>query len=284
VSGVAVAGLLSLNLPGSASADPTECQVVSSSGRCLVAAVDPGRPGGPRPDTSTDGPASRRSKGPNHKRPDPLLPEANAEAERLAYILRSRTLGRPVLSPAPVIPGQTRTPSRRADAQAAAAESVRRAVSELDLPAARIQLSSDEQSFVGTPVWLWLSGGQALTGPTSATAAVGDAAVTATARLVSVDWTLGPPGAQVSCTGPGTPWTGQPGPSPDCGYVYEERSLPERTGGTGKWPVIATAHWQVDWQGLSNGVPVDGGQELQLSSTSALAVGELQALVIGEGR
>jgi hypothetical protein len=66
--------------------------------------------------------------------------------------------------------------------------------------------------------------------------------------------------------------------------VYEERSLPERTGGTGKWPVIATAHWQVDWQGLSNGVPVDGGQELQLSSTSALAVGELQALVIGEGR
>ena len=87
-----------------------------------------------------------------------------------------------------------------------------------------------------------------------------------------------------SCSGSGTPWTGQPGPSPDCGYVYVERSLPERTGGTGKWPVVATAHWQVEWTGVSGGVPVEGQQALELSSTTALTVGELQTLVVGEGR
>ena len=128
---------------------------------------------------------------------------------------------------------------------------MRRAVQELDLSAPQIRLSARGRGVVGAPIWLWLAGGQALTSPTSATAAVGAAAVTATAQLVSVEWTLGPPGARVVCAGPGTPWTGQTGPSPDCGYVYKQRSLPDRTGGTGRWPIVATTHWQVDWQGTS---------------------------------
>ena len=158
---------------------------------------------------------------------------------------------------------------------------MRRAVEELNLAAPRIALSARGQGFVGVPVWLWLTDGQATTSPASATAAVGAASVTATARLMSVEWALGPPGARVLCAGPGTPWTGQPGPSPDCGYTYELRSLPERTGGTGRWPISATTHWQVDWQGTSAGVPVAGQETLALSTSTALPVGELQALVTG---
>ena len=286
---VSVAGLLTLELAGTAYSDPTECQVISSSGRCLVAAIDPGRPGGPGVAPPSHEQPGRKPTTSSRRRPtmsavDPLVPEEQAAAKRYADGVRARTLGLPVpqFPTKPVAPA--RTPQRRAGAQAAEKASVQRAVSELDLPAVRIQLSSRERSFVGTPVWLWLAGGEALTGPTSATAAVGDAAVTATAHLESVDWTLGPSGARVTCAGPGTPWTGQPGPSPDCGYVYDERSLPERTGGTGRWPVVATAHWQVVWTGVSGGIPVDGQQALELSSTTALTVGELQTLVVGEGR
>jgi hypothetical protein len=172
-------------------------------------------------------------------------------------------------------------PARRAAASAQQAESVRRAVEELNLAAPRIALSARGQGFVGVPVWLWLADGRALATPASATAAVGAASVTATARLVSVEWTLGPPGARVVCAGPGTPWTGQQGPSPDCGYTYQLRSLPERTGGTGRWPITATVHWQVDWQGTSAGVPVAGQEALALPASTALTVGELQALVTG---
>lgn len=284
MAGVGVAGILSVGLTGIAYADPAACQVISSSGRCLVAAIDPGRPGGPRPAPPADQPV-----GPSSRRP-PALPrgpsraEVEAAAAQLVDAVRARALGPPPAQSDLTPAGRAPAARSGAAAQAASAESVQRAVNELDLPAVRIRLSAAGKGFVGTPVWLWLDGGQALTGPRSATAAVGGAAVTATARLVSVDWTLGPPGGQVTCTGPGTPWIGQPGPSPDCGYVYDQRSLPERTGGTGRWPIVATAHWEVDWRGVSNGFPVNGAQALQLSNTTTLAVGELQALVIGDGR
>ena len=277
---VAAALVLVVVPGGSAAADPTECQVVSFSGRCLVAAVDPGRPGGPltKPTPRTD-PSSRR---PAATQPatDPAVRRAREAAERYAETLRAQVLGLPLppAAPAPAAAG-----AQRAAAAAQAARSVQRAVEELDLPAGRIGLSAAGRGFVGAPVWLWLEGGAAVTGPTSATAAVGAASVTATARLASVEWSLGPPGARVVCAGPGTPWAGQPGPSPDCGYVYAQRSLPERTGGTGRWPIAATAHWQVDWQGVSGGVPVAGQQTVELTSRSDLAVGELQALVAGSG-
>ena len=89
------------------------------------------------------------------------------------------------------------------------------------------------------------------------------------------------PASRSAAFRPGTPWTGQPGPSPDCGYTYKLRSLPARTGGAGRWPITATTHWQVDWQGTSAGAPVAGQEELALSTSTALPVGELQALVTG---
>ena len=92
---------------------------------------------------------------------------------------------------------------------------------------------------------------------------------------------MGPPGTVVQCSGPGTPWSGGTGPSPDCGYTYAERSLPARTGGTGRWTVTVTGVWQVTWDGVSGGAPVAGVQTVALTSTRALSVGELQVLVTG---
>ncbi|WP_345420042.1 hypothetical protein [Pseudonocardia xishanensis] len=155
------------------------------------------------------------------------------------------------------------------------------AINELDLAAPTIRFSGGDPAVVGVPVWLWLDGVDGI--PPSATAAVGTARVTATARLTAVEWTLGPPGAEIVCRGAGTPWIGQDGPSPDCGYSYTLRSLPERTGGSGRFPVTATAVWQVAWQGISAGAPVEGGEELRLTTETSIAVDEVQTLVVGEG-
>lgn len=241
VVSVGVAGILSVGMTGTAQADPAACQVISSSGRCLVAAIDPGRPGGLRPDQPTNQPAGPSPRRPSSPPSGPSHAEVEAAAAQLVDAVRAGALGPPHAQSDLTPAGRAPAARTRAAAQAASAESVQRAVNELDLPAVRIRLSAAGKGFVGTPVWLWLDGAQALTKPRSATAAVGDAAVTATARLISVDWTMGPPGSQVTCTGPGTPWIGQPGPSPDCGFVYYERSLPERTGGTGRWPIVATS-------------------------------------------
>ncbi|OLT11773.1 hypothetical protein BJF78_26240 [Pseudonocardia sp. CNS-139] len=152
---------------------------------------------------------------------------------------------------------------------------------ELQPPAARI--SADTQGYVGVPLWLWVEGGPEASGPVSATAAAGASAVTATGRLSGVEWEMGPPGALVRCAGTGTPWTGQSGPSPDCGFTYTQRSTPERTGGVGWWPVTVTAVWQVTWEGVTGGVPVAGEQTLLLASAAELVVGEVQVLVDGSG-
>ena len=98
-------------------------------------------------------------------------------------------------------------------------------------------------------------------GAGTATAVAGAVSVTATARLTSVTWSMGEPAAAdalsthaapVTCQGPGT----NPGPAVDttvdpapgsCAYMYRLRSTPERTGGTGTWPVTATANWTITW-------------------------------------
>ena len=181
----------------------------------LIAAVDPGRPGGPLDTPALIPPRIGKSTRRKLARAPPLAPTRRSrkpgqQAQRYTEALRARLLG--LQPPAPDTPTPARAPGRQAAAtQAAQAESVRRAVEELDLSAPQIRLSARGRGVVGAPIWLWLAGGQALASPTSATAAVGAAAVTATAHLVSVEWTLGPPGARVVCAGPGTPWTGQTG-------------------------------------------------------------------------
>ena len=154
----------------------------------------------------------------------------------------------------------------------------------LRLPRPGMQMSVQDRAYVGVPLWLWVQGGQPNVGPLTATATAGAAQVTATARLARTVWAMGPPDAVVTCPGTGTPYSGGSGASPDCGYTYTQRSLPQRTAGRGTWPVTVTTVWQVTWTGVEGGAPVVGTQEVPLTVNRALPVGELQVLVTGSSR
>ena len=154
----------------------------------------------------------------------------------------------------------------------------------LDLPAPAPRLSIVGNAYVGVPLWAWIDAGPDATGPIVATATAGASVVTATGEVSRVRWEMGPPGEVVVCAGSGTPWTGQAGESPDCGYTYVERSLPGRTGGSGAWSAVATAVWTVSWSGVSAGVPVEGVEVVELSTVVEVPVGELQVLTVeGDG-
>ena len=157
------------------------------------------------------------------------------------------------------------------------------AISRLGLKAATPHLSANPNTAVGLPVWMWVDRSPQTTGPMSTTATAGPTSVTATATLSKVIWSMGQPGGEVACSGPGAPAPGGPlfagDNSPDCGYSYTLRSLKERTGGTGKWAVTATSVWSITWFGGGQ----FGAQGLNLTANTAVEVGELQAVVVPGG-
>jgi hypothetical protein len=238
----------------------TGCKVLDDIGSCSVIAVDPGRPGGPhklgRPAAENDSAPSRQPA------PQPLPDGANNGA----------ALG---------LPAPPAAANRVAPPPAVLAQ---QAIKSLGLRGPHIRTSAPDSTFVGAPLWLWIDAGAQFTGPLSTTATAGAAQVTVTGTLTGVEWDLGPPDAHVRCNGPGTPWTGQAGPSPDCGYTYTQRSLPERTNGTGRWTITATSVWQVAWTGISAGAPVSGTQIVRVPTQGSLAVGEVQVLVANDSR
>lgn len=273
VAVVAAALLVPFVVAGIAEAEPGGCAVIDGTGQCLVRAADPGRPGGPQDPARAARPAAPAGRA----APEAISPE----------FLQQQIAGKPAIDGLRAGLPQQPTPNGPAPAavaQARAAVLAQQAVEQLTLQPPAIRTSTPATAFVGVPLWLWIERGAQFTGPVSTTASAGTAQVTATGKLVGVEWSMGPPGADVKCVGPGTPWNGQRGPSPDCGYVYTARSLPERTGGTGKWTITATSVWQVNWAGNSDGVPVDGAQTVRVSSQSTLPVGEVQVLVSGGGQ
>jgi hypothetical protein len=249
--------------------EPGRCAVVTGAGLCLVKAADPARSGGP---------AAPRAQIRKRTPPRSGSPVAPAPAEPL--VATPIIGGGWRVGALPQLPGAPGRPPAKVAAPDPGVLA-RWAVELLRLPRPSVQASATDRAYVGVPVWLWIEGGQPNVGPVSATATAGAARVTATARLTRTVWAMGPPGAVVDCPGPGTPWTGQRGPSPDCGYVYSTRSLPERTGGTGRWTVTVTGVWAVTWNGISGGAPVAGEQVVQLAAARPLDVGELQVLVTG---
>jgi hypothetical protein len=177
---------------------------------------------------------------------------------------------------AQVAPGAPAAPLPPSPAQVAQV-----AIAELGLRAGAPQLSANPNTAVGLPVWMWVTRSAQTTGPASVTATLGPTTVTATAVLSSITWSMGPAGAVLTCNGPGTPAPGrllfQGDNSPDCGYSYALRSLPERTGGTGRWPVTATSTFAITWTGAGQ----NGAETLTLSASTSVEVGELQAVVTG---
>ncbi|WP_214406238.1 hypothetical protein [Pseudonocardia lacus] len=245
---------------------PERCKIVLGTGQCVVVALDPGGPTG----------------GPKQRRPEPRSDRTDPTADTPA------TPPPPPLYPTGPIPGalgQALLPELDGEPAPPAgpppAVLAQQAIELLDLQGPQIRTSATESAFIGVPLWLWAEPGTTTTGPVSATATAGAARVTATGRVIAIEWQLGPPGATVICDGPGTPWTGQQGPSPDCGYTYQQRSLPDRTTGTGRWTITATSVWQVTWTGTSAGTPVSGAEDVRVSSETSLAVGEVQVLVSG---
>ncbi len=278
LSGIGVGLVLLAATPGVAQ-PPPECVVEDTLGRCLVIAVDPARPGRSEPErraepAEADGADGRDAMDdlnavPRPPRPNYLVrPLGDGGWARNDTVVPDAADLLAAAPPAPAAPGVVPV-----DVLA------QRAIEQLDLAPPAPRMSVEGMGFVGVPLWLWIDGGEAATGPVSATATAGAAEVTATARLSAVEWSMGPPGEVVRCSGPGTPWSGQDGSSPDCGYVYARRSLPERTDGSGVWPVTATAEWTVTWSGVSAGVQVDGEDTLLLTTETSLPVGEIQVLV-----
>ena len=178
-------------------------------------------------------------------------------------------------------PGAAVAPGASAPPPPTPAQVAQVAIAQLGLRAGAPQLSANPNTAVGLPVWMWVPRSAQTTGPASVTATLGATSVTATAVLSSVTWSMGPGGAVVTCKGPGTPASGrllfQGDTSPDCGYSYALRSLPERTGGTGRWPVTATSTFAITWTGAGQ----NGAQNLTLSASTSVEVGELQAVVTG---
>ncbi len=138
--------------------------------------------------------------------------------------------------------------------------------------------------------WLWIDE----PAPVSMTVAAGPVSVTATATLAQTEWSMGEPGrdadsgeasapTSVVCEGAGVaPVDGQYDwqEEPPCGYRYQWRSLPARTGGTGTWPVTVTARWDVTWTATTGQTGTD---TLTASSTTAVNVGEYRILLVPPG-
>jgi hypothetical protein len=172
-------------------------------------------------------------------------------------------------------------------------ELAQQAYQQLPIPVPSMHFGPDDTKIaVRYWLYLWLDDPGAVT----ATATAGAVSVTATARLSSVTWTMGEPvsaeslytpAAPITCQGPGV----NPGPGVDtatvdpapgtCAYMYQVRSTPERTGGTGTWPVTATATWTITWA-------ANTGQSGTLQapprvSTTQVGVGAWSTVMVADG-
>ncbi|WP_257900981.1 hypothetical protein [Saccharothrix obliqua] len=143
--------------------------------------------------------------------------------------------------------------------------------SRLQLPSVVIAASPVGDQLVHLPTWLWLSSGWS---EVSATASVPGVSVAATAKPISVSWSMGD-GSTVTCAGAGTPYTAGADPratSPDCGHVYHRSSAgqPEE-----EFPVTVTVRWVVTWSGAGQGgtfpdMTTTGGTSFRVVESQAL--------------
>lgn len=154
----------------------------------------------------------------------------------------------------------------------------RRALAKVHLLGARIVVAPQPggAGAVGLPVWLATAVTPQTWGPVSAGETQGGVTVTITARASRIIWQMGD-GGTVSCEGPGTAYEPRFGmaASPTCGYVYvRPSSTPAHPHG--RYTIIATTYWTVDWAG--------GGQTGVLTPTSqaqtSVEIGEVQ--VVGQ--
>jgi hypothetical protein len=155
------------------------------------------------------------------------------------------------------------------------AELAQQAYSQLQLPAPVIRANPTATQLVNLPTWMWVD--PSSWGNRTSTASVpGWVSVTATAVPTSVTWSTGD-GSTVTCSGPGTPFTGgnPKASSPDCGHTYRVSSHGQPNG---TFAVAATVHWTVTWAGAGQ---AGAFPDLTTTGTAAFTVAESQALNTG---
>lgn len=160
------------------------------------------------------------------------------------------------------------------------AQLVARAVQTLGLTAIDIGMAPTPTSIdpnsigiVGLPNWMWVKNPSPRTyGPAVGSASSGGVTVTVTAKVDRVTWTMGDGTAPIVCTTAGTPYAASYGaaPSPDCGHTpgYQKQ---------GTYQVTAVSHWTISY---SSNVGIGGTLAMNLTRSSSLTVGELQAAVV----
>ena len=157
-------------------------------------------------------------------------------------------------------------------------QAARAVVSRMNLRAADIGIVPEDRpgsiGAVGAPVYMWTTPGPTTFGPQVLTGSAGGVTITASARVARIVWSMGD-GTTVTCRTPGTPYEDRYGfrDSPDCGHRYTKTSA-GRPGNA--YPISATSYWVVDWTGPGGS---SGQITLDLTSTTSIVVGELQAVV-----
>jgi hypothetical protein len=164
------------------------------------------------------------------------------------------------------------------DAGVSPEQAAQAVVSRMNLRAADIGIVPEDRpgsiGAVGAPVYMWTTPGPTTFGPQVLTGSAGGITITATARVARIVWSMGD-GSAVTCRTPGTPYEDRYGfrDSPDCGHRYTKTSA----GKPGNaYPISATSYWVVDWTGPGGS---SGQITLDLTSTTSIVVGELQAVV-----
>jgi hypothetical protein len=126
-----------------------------------------------------------------------------------------------------------------------------------------------QRVLVNFSTWLWVTGWAAQ----SATATVPGLSATVTATPVSVTWDMGD-GHQITCLGPGDPWSPQTpaDASSDCTYTYQ--TLPPAPAST--FTVTATINYTAGWT-ATNGTGGNLGT-VTAAATEPVAVVEYQTV------
>ncbi|WP_432948511.1 hypothetical protein ACQPXM_13930 [Kribbella sp. CA-253562] len=303
-----------LILPLSAAADPEpgspECRLSPTTGECQFEVTDPGKPatgdpgqgdktksvsksgcvfeGKPIPCTTEDGfwdPSSGCYLLPQDK-PMTLGDMSKIKPGSKFYrcwVLLDVVDGKPVgearFESEIKEPGEPETIDPRVAA--------RQVVDDMNFVAPQLGLSPFVQSarhegVVNSPVWMWVTDpGESTTGPLSAHVSLGGVTIEAVGTVDRIEWSMGD-GNTVTCKGAGTPFDRnsvegkslrEVPASPTCGHKYVKTSRCEQNG---KFPVSATAYWNVHWTGGG----MEGDIPLQFSRSTSLSVIDLRPVLV----
>ncbi|RHA39805.1 hypothetical protein [Cellulomonas rhizosphaerae] len=299
VVALAVAALCVTAPATGASADP-ECHVNPLTGTCVIEVTDPGDPGdpddpgdpggggggGPRVCEDWDGPIDCESElgtwdndrscylevaDPQPPKSDPAW-EGNSDGEIYRCMI-----------PNPASPGSWWTTyvwlGEPPEAGPDPAVLAQQAVAQMTLRAGEIGMNPSGEpeaiSIVGVPTWLWVADPDEHTvGPITRSVTAGGTTVTATGTLDEIVWDMGE-GHEVTCDGPGTPWSeGRSDDEATCSYSYARSSARQPDL---EYTVTATSSWTIAWEGGGE----NGTIPLSFTRSAQVQVGEIQAITIG---